>query len=84
MEAEAAGKAPANPRGSAKALLTEILASGPVAKTEIEEAAEANCIALRTLERAKAELGIVAKKGGMRGGWMWELPPASVTRPAHP
>jgi putative DNA primase/helicase len=71
----AASKSPAA-RDGAKKFLADILASGPVKKTEIEEAAEANCIATRTLWRAKDELGIVAKKGnsGFHDGWTWQLP----------
>ena len=62
MEAEAAGKSSSNPRAAAKTFLTELLASGPVAKQEIEEAADANCISTATLRRAKDELGIITKK----------------------
>jgi hypothetical protein len=74
MQAEAAGKSSANPRAAAKTLLTELLAGGPVAKQDIEEAANANCISAATLRRAKDELGIVAKKSGLHGGWTWHLP----------
>jgi hypothetical protein len=69
-------KAPAA-RDSAKKFLSDLLANGPVAKRDIEEAAEANCISSRTLERAKAELGIIAKKDGPNGSWTWRLPPAA-------
>jgi putative DNA primase/helicase len=77
MEAEASGTSHSSGtevRGAAKEFLLEILASGPVRKREIDEAAKANCIAQRTLERAKAELCIVAKKGGIKEGWVWQLP----------
>jgi putative DNA primase/helicase len=74
MQAEAAGKSSANPRATAKTLLTELLAGGPVAKQEIEEAANANCLSAATLRRAKDELGIIAKKSGLKGGWTWQLP----------
>jgi len=62
--------------------LSEILANGPVAKTEIEEAADANCISAATLRRAKDDLGVIAKKTAMQGGWMWQLPeqPQAATR----
>ena len=40
----------------------------------VERAAEANGIAERTLERAKAELGVIAKKEGYCDGWVWRLP----------
>jgi putative DNA primase/helicase len=74
MEAEASGRSSANPREAAKTFLTNMLVAGPVAKSEIEEAADANCIAVATLKRAKAELGIIAKKSGLKGGWTWQLP----------
>lgn len=75
MQAASNNRAP-TARDEAKKFLTDILASGPVAKTEIEETAEANGIAERTLFRAKAELGIIAKKepNSFNGGWFWCLP----------
>jgi hypothetical protein len=66
----AATKSPAA-RDEDKKFLTDILADGPVLATEIQEAAKANGIAERTLYRAKAELGIRAKKG--KSEWHWEL-----------
>jgi putative DNA primase/helicase len=69
----------ATARDDAKNFLLEILASGPVPKNEIVEAADANGISERTLFRAKAELKIEARKDG-RGGWLWRLPKQSATR----
>jgi hypothetical protein len=75
MQAEAAGRSSASNAGEiAKKFLTEQLSGGPVAKSEINEAADANGISDITLRRAKAELGVIAKKGGFAGGWAWELP----------
>ena len=74
MEAEAAGKSSANPREAAQKFLGEMLANGPIGKSEIEEAAEAHCITKATLRRAKDALGIIAKKGGLKAGWTWQLP----------
>jgi hypothetical protein len=80
MQAAAESKAPAA-RDSAKTFLRDMLSAGPVAKAEIEEAAEANGIAERTLHRAKGELGIQAVKDGpVKDGqrtWRWH-PPARV------
>jgi DNA polymerase len=77
MQAAADSKAPAA-RDSAKNFLKEMLADGPVASDEIEEAAAANGIAERTLYRAKAELRIRAVKDGpMKDGqrtWRWHPP----------
>jgi putative DNA primase/helicase len=73
-EATAKASSQTNARDTAKKILSDLLAAGPVAKRDVEEAAEANCISTRTLERAKAELGIVAQKAGLTEGWMWHLP----------
>jgi putative DNA primase/helicase len=74
MEAEAGAKSSTGARDIAKAFLRKMLAAGPVPKKDIEEAAEANGIAERTLFRAKADLGVIAKKCGYKEGWDWELP----------
>jgi hypothetical protein len=79
MQAASDNKAPAA-RDEAKRFLEKILAHGPVAKAEIEDAAEGNGIALRTLERAKRDLKIVARKTP-HGGWTWQLP--DQPKPAH-
>jgi putative DNA primase/helicase len=76
MQAEAGTGTGNSAKSAAEAFLKETLASGPVSKRDIEEAAEANGIAERTLFRAKAELGILAKKSGFGGGWTWQLPNA--------
>jgi putative DNA primase/helicase len=58
----------------AKDLLRELMAKGPIAAKDGEEAAEANGISERTLRRARKELGVKAAKDGFNGGWMWSLP----------
>ncbi|MGC2410631.1 MAG: AAA family ATPase [Methyloceanibacter sp.] len=57
----------------AKDLLRELLAKGPVASTEGEEAAKAHGISTRTLDRARKELGVKSTKDGFDGGWTWTL-----------
>src|SRR5580704_8444846 len=42
---------------------------GPKPFREIEEAANAHGHTLRTLRRAKADLGVIAFKTGLQGGW---------------
>jgi putative DNA primase/helicase len=66
MQAATETKSPVA-RDDAKKFLLDILAKGPVPKAEIEEAAEANGIAERTLFRAKSELKVEAKKQGFQG-----------------
>jgi hypothetical protein len=62
-----------------------MLAKGPVLKTDIEEAAEANGISERTLFRAKRDMKVKAGKDRTKAGgkWTWELPPASTPAPRH-
>jgi hypothetical protein len=69
-----ANKSSPSARDGAKKFLTDILASGPMLQSEIQDAAEGNGIAKRTLERAKRELGIKAEKDGTAGRWSWRLP----------
>jgi putative DNA primase/helicase len=76
MQSAVESKSPAA-RDEAKKFLSDILAKGPVLKTEIEEAAEANGIAEKTLYRAKSDLKVIAVKDRTKheGKWTWELPP---------
>jgi putative DNA primase/helicase len=56
-------------------LLISLLEDEPVAASDIESAAKANGISTRTLNAAKAALGIVSvKTQGKNGRWMWSLP----------
>ncbi len=66
--------------GRAKLLLNTLLASDSLQSKAIEFAAKERNISLRTLRRAKEELGIIAKKTGFGGGWTWELPSAASSQ----
>jgi hypothetical protein len=81
MQAAADHKSPAA-RDEAKKFLADMLAKGPVPKTEVEEAAEANGISERTLRRAKADLQVVADKDRTKqdGKWFWKLPEGTPRR----
>jgi hypothetical protein len=59
----------------AVAFLEERLADGPCARQRLLEEAEDVGLSLRTLERAKAELGIVSKQAREEGKkvWYWRL-----------
>jgi hypothetical protein len=61
LQAATENKAPAA-RDAAKKFLMSLLAAGPVAKKEIEDAADGHGISTRTLERAKRELALLRKK----------------------
>ena len=50
-------------------------------ETELKDAADADGIKQRTLDRARKELGVVAGPDGFRGRWMWQLPQSA---PNHP
>jgi hypothetical protein len=62
-------------RKDAREFLESKLADGPVLQAEIQEEAEANGIAKRTLDRAKRDLKIKPWKEKKPGGkWYWQLP----------
>jgi putative DNA primase/helicase len=54
--------------------LRDELAAGPRSAPDLKKAAVAACISWRTIERAKAELGVTSAKSGLQGSWMWQLP----------
>ena len=55
--------------------LKQALANGAQAAKELKKQASENCIPPRTLDRAKARLGIVASNEGVFGqAWYWSLP----------
>ena len=58
----------------AKEFLSDLLADGPVAATEGEEAAEKEGFSKITLKRARKALGVKSEKGGFDEGWIWSLP----------
>ena len=76
MQAAAESKSPAA-KDEAMKFLGDMLATGPVLKTEIEETAKANGISERTLFRAKRDLKVRADKDRTKpdGKWTWQLPP---------
>jgi len=61
-------------REQAAGLLREVLGDGPVPVAELHREAEARGLAWRTVERAKAGLGVRAVRSGR--GWAWVLPEA--------
>jgi putative DNA primase/helicase len=63
-------------RQEATAFLLDTLAEGPVAATEVRNAASAAALSWATVKRAKADLGVVSAKSGFGEGacWFWSLP----------
>jgi hypothetical protein len=57
--------------------LTDTLRDGPKPCKAVKDAARADGIAYRTLDRAKAKLAVVTGPDGFRGPWVWQLPPTA-------
>lgn len=58
----------------AKEIVADILANGPVPSADLRRRALNEGVSERTMRRARGALGAVKRKGGMKGGWTWELP----------
>jgi len=69
--------------GEAKAFLVDYLAGIPRSVKETQRAAREAGIAERTLDRAKAALGVRSVKEGTTG-WVWRLPAKGATPPITP
>ncbi|MEZ0191839.1 AAA family ATPase [Ralstonia solanacearum] len=61
-------------RGEAADFLRSLLEAGPMSAKAIKADAAGAGHAWRTIERAKHDLGVEARKVGMKDGWMWALP----------
>lgn len=61
-------------REDAKLFLLSILADGPLPVTRIKADATGAGYSWRTIERAKREEGIEARKLGLKDGWVWAVP----------
>src|SRR5215208_4763923 len=73
----------ADARSEAVEFLSDVLADGPVAASQVKEEAEDAGISERTLWRAKKVLGVMAYREGEAGGrgkghWFWKLPVADL------
>jgi putative DNA primase/helicase len=60
--------------------LREELSTEARSTQDLRKAATSAGIAWRTVERAKAELGVKSSKSGLREGWVWKLPKAAEAR----
>jgi putative DNA primase/helicase len=74
MQAASDNRAAPAARDEAKKFLQDILAYGPLPVKDIEDAAKGHGVAWRTVERAKRDLKIVARKNPDDGRWAWHLP----------
>ena len=64
----------ASERGDAKLFLMSMLVDGPVPVRRIKADATGAGYSWRTIERAKRDAGIEARKLGLKDGWVWALP----------
>lgn len=61
-------------RDEAADFLRSLLEAGPTSVKVIKADSAGAGYAWRTIERAKRELGVEARKAGMKEGWVWVLP----------
>ncbi len=55
------------------------LRDGPVPAAEMQDRAEQEGIARKTLRKAQADLGVISRKDtGPNGGWIWSLPQSGL------
>jgi hypothetical protein len=67
------------------AWLSQVLASGPVEVTRIQQEASAAGLSWRTVNRAKSRLNVRAFRTGWGedGKWFWEIPKVATPEPEH-
>ena len=75
VEVDEAGGDDSNERNDAKLFLMSLLADGPLPVRGIKADAVGAGYSWRTIERAKKDAGIEARKLGLKDGWVWALPP---------
>ena len=65
-------------------LLTAQLADGPVEARQVKRELGRAGVSLRTLERARAALGVIARPDGYQGRWQWCLRESANTAQTSP
>ncbi len=75
VEMDEATGADSTERNDAKLFLRGILADGPLSVRIIKADSTGAGYAWRTIERAKKDAGVEARKLGLKDGWVWALPP---------
>ncbi len=71
---------PSHALPGARDFLQALLASGPMPAKDVERAAITAGHSMRTLHRAKKDIGVVSTRSGFgdAGGWVWTLPTPTV------
>ncbi|MGH7883212.1 MAG: hypothetical protein ACREN8_09980, partial [Candidatus Dormibacteraceae bacterium] len=64
----------------AEAFLIDLLSKGPVSSKQAIRDARDVGLSEKTLQRARAMLGVEASKHGYQGGWCWSLPGVDGSR----
>lgn len=72
-----------NALASAKDFLSDALSAGPMAARDLKATAEAHDHSWASVRRAKKDLAVKVDKDGLRGGWLWSLPPKVLTPEAE-
>jgi putative DNA primase/helicase len=62
------------------AFLRDLLADGPQTAKAVKADADGAGFAWRTVQRASKRLDVETNKDGLRGGWVWSLPPKAPMR----
>jgi putative DNA primase/helicase len=84
MAQEQGDRGEASALGDAMAWLSDAMAGGPQPGKGLKAAALRDGIAGRTLERAKAKLGVEAGPDGFGGPWVWKLADSASVRQESP
>ncbi|MDR3478579.1 MAG: AAA family ATPase [Gammaproteobacteria bacterium] len=61
-------------RDEAKEMMKELLSTGSKNSADVISMIQDAGYSLRTIERVKADLGVISKKIGFEEGWLWHLP----------
>ena len=65
----------------AKKFLRGLLADGPISSRQVRSDADGAGYSWATIRRAQKAEGIEAIKDGMKGPWVWNLPPKALKSP---
>lgn len=68
--------------GDVADVLKQLLANGPQPAKEVQAEVEAAGFSWSQAQRTAGRMGILRKKTGMKGGWVWALPGAEGGTPA--
>ena len=61
-------------RDKAKEIMKAFLSTGEKDAAEVIRIIKAAGHSMRTIERAKADIGVISEKNGFKEGWLWRLP----------